>query len=317
MGYHRIRHITKYIYPTPVTDSANQIMIYALNDERQKVVRQEVSITGKPLVEVFADFYGNSIGTFSVIKPHSELVIDSAVEVHVEQIEPPIDVSPASGQWDRLRALKGIFPYLDFLYTEQCASRDEILGVVRRIAVPELTPLATALALAAFVHETLHYQKGVTSVESSIDEVWTLKAGVCQDFAHLTLLMLRLAGIPARYVSGYVCPKHHELRGEGATHAWVESYIPSFGWLGVDPTNNSLVNERHVRLAFGRSFADCTPVKGTYKGSSQHTLQVSVRIEDGSWVDPRPSFSTTVRGEEPSANSYRKFLEFQQQQQQQ
>ena len=90
-----------------------------------------------------------------------------------------------------------------------------------------------------------------------------IKAGVCQDFAHILLVMLRLLNIPARYVSGYVCPHDHNLRGEGATHAWVEAYIPFYGWLGLDPTNNCIVNDFHVRLAIGRSFSDCSPVRGT------------------------------------------------------
>ena len=107
------------------------------------------------------------------------------------------------------------------------------------------------------------------------------------------------------------------MRGEGATHAWAEAFIPGYGWLGIDPTNNSLVGDRHVRLAFGRSFADCTPVKGTYRGTGEHTLNVSVRIESGSSPVAPPVFSTAFRKEEPTSNSYRKFLEFQQQQQQQ
>jgi transglutaminase-like putative cysteine protease len=314
MGYHRIRHITKYAYPTPVTDSANQIMLYAINDARQQVKLHELNITGRPAIEVFSDYYGNTIGTFSVIAPHQELVIDSMLEVSVDPLEPPPDDQSPSDQWDRLTAVKGTYPYLDFLSQERCSSRDGILDVVKSLATPAITPLGASLSLAEFVYGALHYQKGVTSVESSVDDVWHLKAGVCQDFAHLLLLMLRMGGIPARYVSGYVCPKDHEMRGEGATHAWVEAFIPGYGWLGIDPTNNSIVNERHVRLAFGRSFADCTPVKGTFKGSVEHTLSVSVRIENGSSDGPAPVFSTTVRKEEPSSNSYRKYLEFQQQQ---
>ena len=314
MGYHRIRHLTSYAYPTPVTDSANQIMLYAINDARQQVKLHELNITGRPAIEVFSDYYGNTIGTFSVIAPHQELVIDSMLEVSVDPLEPPPDDQSPSDQWDRLTAVKGTYPYLDFLSQERCSSRDGILDVVKSLATPAITPLGASLSLAEFVYGALHYQKGVTSVESSVDDVWHLKAGVCQDFAHLLLLMLRMGGIPARYVSGYVCPKDHEMRGEGATHAWVEAFIPGYGWLGIDPTNNSIVNERHVRLAFGRSFADCTPVKGTFKGSVEHTLSVSVRIENGSSDGPAPIFSTTVRKEEPSSNSYRKYLEFQQQQ---
>jgi transglutaminase-like putative cysteine protease len=127
-----------------------------------------------------------------------------------------------------------------------------------------------------------------------------------------------MVGIPARYVSGYICPKNHELRGEGATHAWVEAYIPFHGWIGLDPTNNCIAGDRHVRLAVGRHFTDCTPVKGTYKGSSAHTLEVSVTIENGQPVPATenltPVFTYQVHNPGVPDNSYRRFMEMQQQQ---
>jgi transglutaminase-like putative cysteine protease len=132
--------------------------------------------------------------------------------------------------------------------------------------------------------------------------------------------MLRLVGIPARYVSGYICPKGQELRGEGATHAWVEAYVPYHGWLGFDPTNNCIASDRHVRLAVGRSFTDCTPVKGTYKGSSEHKLEVSVTIDNGldtTSETKTPVFTYQVHNpgvQAGSDNSYRRFMEMQQQQ---
>jgi len=128
--------------------------------------------------------------------------------------------------------------------------------------------------------------------------------------------------IPARYVSGYICPKDKEMRGEGATHAWVEAFIPNHGWLGLDPTNNCLVNDQHVRLAVGRNFMDCTPVKGTYKGSGEHTLEVSVEIKNGTAKKPNekqvlPKFSYEAKNPGEPINSYRYYLEVQQKQQQQ
>jgi transglutaminase-like putative cysteine protease len=129
------------------------------------------------------------------------------------------------------------------------------------------------------VFEQFQYIKGVTTVETTLDEIWKLKAGVCQDFAHMMLALLRMVNIPARYVSGYICPNQTGMRGEGATHAWVEAYLPFYGWLGFDPTNNCIANEKHVRLAVGRSFNDCSPVKGTYRGSAEHTLEVMVSVQ--------------------------------------
>lgn len=128
--------------------------------------------------------------------------------------------------------------------------------------------------------------------------------------------------IPSRYVSGYICPKDKEMRGEGATHAWVEAYIPNYGWLGLDPTNNCVVNDGHVSLATGRDFTDCTPVKGTYKGSGDHKLEVFVEIHDGNSnkkfeKNGAPKFSYQTKNPGEPVNSYRYFIEAQQKQQQQ
>src|SRR6185436_12992783 len=184
------------------------------------------------------------------------------------------------------------------------------------------SPFDNAQVLSKYVYDNFEYRKGVTTVETGAGEIWKLKAGVCQDFAHILLVMLRNVGVPARYVSGYICPKDQELRGEGATHAWVEVCVPSYGWIGLDPTNNCIASDRHVRLAIGRHFTDCTPVKGTYKGSSEHTLEVSVSISNGESKNKElkttpPVFSYKSKNPSVQSNSYRRYLEMQQQQQQQ
>ena len=138
----------------------------------------------------------------------------------------------------------------------------------------------------------------------------------------MLLVMLRMLGIPSRYVSGYICPNKNGMRGEGATHAWVEAYIPYYGWLGLDPTNNCIANELHVRLAVGRNFCDCSPVKGSYKGTSKHVLHVGVSVsyEDGHRHDdsaavlaPQEPVENVSNSED--VNSYRKYMEMMQQQQ--
>ncbi len=131
--------------------------------------------------------------------------------------------------------------------------------------------------------------------------VWKLKAGVCQDFAHILLVLLRQIHIPARYVSGYICPNRNGMRGEGATHAWIEAYIPFNGWIGLDPTNNCVAGDLYVRLAVGRSFSDCSPVKGTYKGTAGHKLEVGVSVsyENGKENDGNDA---TVLTTQPSKN---------------
>jgi transglutaminase-like putative cysteine protease len=214
----------------------------------------------------------------------------------------------------------GVFPYMDFMHREKFAADEEIQKLLSGIVDMTKSPLVNANILSGYVFNNFEYKKGVTNIETRVDEILKLKAGVCQDFAHVLLVMLHMIGIPARYVSGYICPKDREMRGEGATHAWVEAYIPFFGWLGLDPTNNCIVSDRHVRLAIGRNFSDCTPVKGTYKGSSEHTLEVSVVINNGNQKSPEetdvaPTFSYTSKNPAVTNNSYQRFLEMQQQQQ--
>ncbi len=318
MPEYHIKHITRYTYPSTVIDSANQVILFPINDEQQQVLTHDLIITHQPAVEIFTDYFGNKVGIFSVIKPHTELTIQSHINVITKQTMLPVNDTPSSAQWDELSIVREQFPYMDFMLLEQCDVHEEIGDVINSLMKEGITPFTAAEQMSAFVYNNFEYKKGITSIETKVDEIWKLKAGVCQDFAHVLLVMLRLIGVPARYVSGYICPKNHELRGEGATHAWVEAYIPFYGWLGLDPTNNCIASDRHVRLAVGRSFSDCTPVKGTYKGSSEHRLEVSVTIDNGT---PRkdeknvtPVFSYQVHNPGATDNSYRRFMEMQQQQ---
>lgn len=318
---YRIKHITRYRYTSPVIDCANQIMLYPIQDTQQVLKKHEIHISQRPELEEFVDYFGNRIGTFSIIFPITELVIESNIEVGVVPVTIPEIRYTIKERWDKLKELREIYPYMDFMMLENFDHEDEVKDVINKMVDYSLSPLETAQILSKYVYDNFQYRKGVTTVETEVEEIWSIKAGVCQDFAHILLVMLRMVGIPARYVSGYICPKNHELRGEGATHAWVEVCIPFYGWLGLDPTNNCIASDRHVRLAIGRHFSDCTPVKGTYKGSSEHTLEVLVRIENGDTTteseSSAPTFSYKSKNPAQQVNSYRRFLEIQQQQQQQ
>jgi transglutaminase-like putative cysteine protease len=322
MPAYKIKHITRYTYASPVIDCTNQIMLYPVIDDRLEVKKHEIKISHHPEIEVFSDYFGNKVGAFSVINPHTELLIESTAEVFTKPVLVPMDEMPAEDQWKHLDEIKYNIDFFDFLKEAAFPSEAEAKKTLSGVIDPADKPLKNALVLSEYVYDNFKYEKGVTSIETPIEEIWDLKAGVCQDFAHMLLVMLRMFKIPARYVSGYICPKETGVRGEGATHAWVEAYIPFFGWLGLDPTNNTIVTDGHVKIAVGRNFADCTPVKGTYKGSGDHTLEVTVHIENGK---PRampsptaiPTYTYTVKNKEVPVNSYRKYLEMQQQQQQQ
>ncbi len=316
MSKFKIRHLTKYLYEVPVRDSANQIMLYPLKDEYQEVLQQAIKITGDPLVNVHQDYFGNEVGTFTHSQPHQELVIDSQMVVVTKSKFLPGDQEPADEQWKVLGRLKANQAFIDFLNQEYFTSLPEVIAIVQLERAKNSSPLSSAREFCAYVVENFTYKKGITTVESTLDEVWALKSGVCQDFAHILLVMLRLLHIPARYVSGYICPSKSGMRGEGATHAWVEAYIPFYGWLGLDPTNNCIVNDTHVRLAVGKNFTDCSPVKGTYRGTSSHTLEVGVSVsyEDGHTTADTHDVAHPESTSSSSQNSYRRYQEMQMQQ---
>ena len=322
MSTYKIKHITRYTYASTVIDCTNQIMLYPIIDSQLEVRNHEIKISHNPVVEVFVDYFGNHTGVFSIIKPHTELLIESIAEVVTRPIVLPEDNMNAAEQWQELSRIKNDMAYMDFLKQEAFTSSADVKNVLNDITGEGRSPLQIANLLSEYVYTNFNYQKGITSVETKTEEVWNLKAGVCQDFAHILLVFLRMFNIPSRYVSGYICPKEKEMRGEGATHAWVEAYIPNYGWLGLDPTNNCIVNDQHVRLAVGRNFSDCTPVKGTYKGSGEHTLEVSVEIKNGAAKNTNekqgpPKFSYEAKNPGEPINSYRYYLEVQQKQQQQ
>ncbi len=315
-----IQHVTKYSYEEPVTDSANQILLFPIKDEYQELVHQKLNISGDPNIDIYKDYYANMAGSFMNIAPHKVLRIESIVEVITRQRKFPTDNEPAALQWEALSALRNNGLYIDFLKQENFEALNEVKKIADAGFYQSVSVFVAVQQLTEYVFRNFQYIQGITSVETTLEEIWKLKAGVCQDFAHILLVMLRILYIPARYVSGYVCPKDAGLRGEGATHAWVEAYIPYFGWLGFDPTNNCVVNDLHVRLAIGRNFTDCSPVRGTYKGTARQTLEVGVSVayEDGASrelntiLTPQPVISNT---DKENSNSYRRYMEMMQQQQ--
>lgn len=320
----KIQHVTKYSYDSQVRDSANSIILYPIADIYQEVLKHELDITGHPQIDTYIDYYGNEVGSFTYSEPHNLLLINSILSVSTHPRPLPVDDEPSVAQWNELYNIKYIVPYIDFLKQEYFEGLSELTPIVNSVRLSNDTPYQTALKFTEYVYKNFEYIKGVTTVETTLDEIWQLKAGVCQDFAHILMVMLRLVGMPARYVSGYICPNRDGMRGEGATHAWAEAYLPGYGWLGLDPTNNCIANENHIRLAVGRNFSDCSPVKGVYKGSAKHILTVSVSVgyEDESPLPhPEEVFTATtfpvVEKPTPPRNSYERYMEIIQQQQQQ
>lgn len=311
-----IKHITKYSYSNPVIDGANLIRLHPIDDEYQKVASHFISVTNNPFIETYIDFYNNRVGTFVISEPHDELSIISEVEVTTKDKLFPDDSEAVKTQWDEINSIKYDANIYDFFKYISFSGSTDILDLINEKSLKEKTPFKAALELCQYVYTNFKYIKGVTNVDSTLDDVWILKAGVCQDFTNILLQMVRMCGIPARYVSGYICPTDDISRGEGATHAWIEAYIPFYGWLGLDPTNNAIANENHVRLAVGRNYDDCSPVKGVFKRKVESDLFVKVEVSTTKRKEASKIPPNTFTGSETN-NSYQRNLERIQQQQSQ
>jgi len=282
MSVFKIHHITRYQYDEPVKESINEIKIFPYQCPDQEVLQHQLNITGHPGVYTSLDYWNNITGTFNLLPPHKELVIESKLIVRTT-VPSEIQMNYISGIQDLEKELDANLRLLELSTPDQIESPDAIADIITSIYDPSKSIASIVIESCQYVFEQFQYTKGITNVETTIDEILEHRGGVCQDFAHVLLQILRTIKIPSRYVSGYICPNKNGMRGEGATHAWVEAYIPGYGWAGVDPTNNIWVTNKHIRLAVGRNFNDCSPIKGTFKGvADQHlSVYVSVGYEDG------------------------------------
>ena len=317
-----VQHITDYNYSNPVSFHSNQIMLYPTADEFQTVNSHYLNISGNPNVTIHKDFFGNSVGTFNIVEPHTYLKIISTIQITKKNKPRPIISDSIELQWDSITKLKNdiyFFEYFNQTDTLHTIKSSEIISGNYKA----LPPLDLCVILSGYVYRNFKYKKGITTVKTALKDIWNLKAGVCQDFTNVLLHLNRLFGIPSRYVSGYICPNEaSDFRGVGATHAWVEVFTPSSGWIGLDPTNNCFTDENYIKLTVGRKFEDCSPVKGVYSGDCSDILSVSVKVNDKNKFDSNQKQIFPESGLEKKAlNSYAQqqqdLLTQQQQQQQQ
>ena len=280
MPIFQIHHITKYDYDRPVKESISQLRIFPQTNNRQQLQSTSLTISGNPEIGWHDDYYGNRVGYFSLIAPHTELVIDNRLTVLTNE---NIIEKPYRSFNEIEAAITNDIRLLQLATPEAITEQWMISHILEGIWSPNLCIHDFVWACSEFIYRNFTYEKGITTVETQLDEILHHRSGVCQDFAHVCLQLMRTKGIPARYVSGYICPNKSGLRGEGATHAWVEYFDPEYGWLGIDPTNNVWVGGNHVVMAVGKNFEDCSPVKGTFRGIARQSLSVHVSVgyEDG------------------------------------
>lgn len=282
MAIYNIKHTTKYTYERPVTESINEIRIFPFICPEQELLNQELNITSSPILHIYNDYWKNRVGTFSILQPHNELIIENNLIVRTTL--PNLLQINFHSTFDQLKGdMAADLALIELAKPEKIKQKALIEEFSKQITLGNNSIAEVVEKCSNIIFKHFKYVQGITDIETTVDEILDHKAGVCQDFAHLMLQILRSLHIPSRYVSGYICPNRVGMRGEGATHAWVEAYIPEFGWAGIDPTNNVWVTNYHVKLAIGRNFNDCSPIKGTFRGNSHQDLSVSVSIhyEDG------------------------------------
>ncbi|HWM08400.1 MAG TPA: transglutaminase family protein [Solirubrobacteraceae bacterium] len=273
-----IRYLTEYRYETPVTDNLNALRVKPATTRTQRVDDFVVRVDPESRLHQHYDYFGTTVIEFGISRPHDHLAIDVRARV---KTTPPDD--PPDAPWSELEAAEYRAAAGEFLLATDepdVLALDELVGVSRAES-----PLATVRSLVELIPDRFEYRAGVTYVGSTVADLLEAGAGVCQDFAHLALLLLRRQGIAARYVSGYLwAPPNGDDGAESAeleTHAWIEALLPGDGepvWVPADPTNRTLGGESHVKVGHGRMYADVPPIKGVFRGAGEAELSASVKM---------------------------------------
>jgi transglutaminase-like putative cysteine protease len=271
----RVVHATGYAYKSPATASYNEARLTPRSDSRQNVILSRVETVPATRSYRYVDYWGTAVTAFDLHAPHTELEVTASSVVETDKLEPPTE----KVTWDDLASEAVIDRFDEMLIpTGYVATSKRIDSVGRRIS-KECKPDEAVIAAAKWVHGELDYVPGTTGVHSSAADALREGKGVCQDFAHLTLMLLRSMRIPSRYVSGYLHPNQDAVVGEtidGQSHAWIQAWTG--GWWNYDPTNDHEINEQYVSVGVGRDYSDVTPLKGIYSGAGSTDLDVVVEI---------------------------------------
>ena len=281
--FYSIRHVTRFRYSRAVHESVMELRMQPRSEAAQSLRNFQIVTNPRAQLYAYTDYLGNAVYHFNVLRAHEELRIDVQAVVEMNPKPPPPEAADAL-EWQRYNALNLGDDHFDLMESSKFAVGSQALHVfvdAHGLAKPEGDPLTALRRLSKTIHDAFDYEIGVTQVHSPIEHALSAKRGVCQDFAHIMIAVARSWGIPTRYVSGYL---HHRRKGQDrsgddATHAWVEAYLPSLGWLGFDPTNDIEAGERHIRVAVGRDYADVPPTRGTFKGDAESELAISVSVE--------------------------------------
>lgn len=284
MTHYAIKHLTTFKYQTPVTESVMELRMRPSSDGTQRCLQFEVTVQPRARVFAYRDSLGNWIHHFNLPERHDQLALVARAQVDLDE-RPPLPSAIETGAWRAVEAWAEAGDEWDFRQPSQftpwsdplVAFADSLGPIVQR----RTDPLTTVREVMEAIYRGFEYAPKSTRVDSPIGEALANRRGVCQDFTHIMLAVLRRLGLPCRYVSGYIAPRASGTDPRAATiatHAWVEVRLPELGWIGVDPTNNIEAGRRHIRVAIGRDYADVPPTRGIFKGRTSSTLSVSVEV---------------------------------------
>jgi transglutaminase-like putative cysteine protease len=289
MNFYSIRHLTRFRYKDPVSESIMETRMHPRSDHSQHCLSFSLSVSPRCRVFSYRDHYGNNVQHFDIPGDHEQLVIvaESLVE---QQIQMDVPGFLAPDAWAALDAMVAEGDYGEMLLPSTFAQpTPALLELARKLNVVRRDdPLMVVHELNKSIYEYFEYVPRSTRVDSPIDEAIASHQGVCQDFAHTMIALLRHVGIPARYVSGYLYRgrEDHDRSLPDASHAWVEALLPHLNWVGLDPTNDLIAYNRHVRTAVGRDYADVPPTHGVFRGKTESELYVAVHVEAS--MEPPP-----------------------------
>lgn len=297
-----IRYLTTFTYDAEVSESHNALRACPAQLPHQRLVRYGVQVDPEARIESYRDYWGTRVDSFGIVGRHTRLTVAADAEVETSVTHPPSETAPWPLEPD------GVTDYEYLTATPHVMWDDEVEEFAREAVAGATVQLEAVTGVQAAVGDLLEYESGATEVGVSVAEIFEHRRGVCQDYAHVALAAYRSLGVPARYVSGYLYARDSssgELPSDDgelvvATHAWVEVAVPGYGWWGLDPTNQLVVGERHVKIGHGRDYEDVMPLRGVYHGEAESGgLEVVVKMSPSSLerhrVTPRPPFHRKQR----------------------
>lgn len=281
-----IVHRTDYRYGSPASEAYIETRLSLPELPTQSVVSNEIAFVPATAISHYDDYFGNRVTFYSMTLRHEALSIVNRATVQTRAVERPKDslsVSIAEARQIFASRLTDIFDYLQ--PTPLVPTGGPSKDWAYKIFAGDATLEEGLWQLNHMIYEKFRYKPGTTNNSTPLSTVWKQRAGVCQDFSHIMLSILRTAGIPARYVCGYIEtdpvkpePGRRALVGSIATHAWVEALTPGMHWIALDPTNDQWCGPRHVTMSYGRDFSDASPVRGTFKTAGSQNMKVKVTM---------------------------------------